>query len=463
MCWVAPSCYRTGVVQHGGADEPRPPSKEVALMLRSTLSKVMWVGRAPLLWVGLALLVALAMVGLLAPRAYAAPSTFTVNLTADTPDANLSNAVCDVNPTVSGNQCTLRAAIQQANANNNPTETDLINFNIPDSIDPGVKTISPGSSLPSIEEPVIIDGYSQPGSSVNTLAKATNAKLLIELNGKDTITRGLNVFASNSVVRGLVIRRFTDIGINNAPNGDLLTNVRIEGNFIGTNASGTSALGNGAGVNFFAVANSTIGGTSRASRNLISGNKFEGVFIEGGGNFGQGSADNNLIQGNLIGTQKDGVTALGNGNAGVALLSDADGNRILSNSIFANGALGIDLGNNGPTANDPGDTDTGSNRLQNFPVISSAKTISGTTTIAGTLNSRPFELYTIQFFSSPSGDEGQTFIGQKVVATDSSGNATFSFTPTTAVALGRQITATATRNATGDTSEFSAAQQVTAS
>ena len=430
---------------------------------RSSKEKLTWSKMTRALAAGLLVAGMIAALSLMPAPSADAATTFTVNRTADTPDANLSNAACDVNTTASGKQCTLRAAIQQANANNNPTETDLINFNIPDSIDPGVKTISPGSSLPSIEEPVIIDGYSQPGSSVNTLAKATNAKLLIELNGKDTITRGLNVFASNSVVRGLVIRRFTDIGINNAPNGDLLTNVRIEGNFIGTNASGTSALGNGAGVDFFAVANSTIGGTSRASRNLISGNKFEGVFIEGGGNFGQGSADNNLIQGNLIGTQKDGVTALGNGNAGVALLSDADGNRILSNSIFANGALGIDLGNNGPTANDPGDTDTGSNRLQNFPVISSAKTISGTTTIAGTLNSRPFELYTIQFFSSPSGDEGQTFIGQKVVATDSSGNATFSFTPTTAVALGRQITATATRQATGDTSEFSAAKQVTAS
>jgi hypothetical protein len=69
----------------------------------------------------------------------------------------------------------------------------------------------------------------------------------------------------------------------------------------------------------------------------------------------------------------------------------------------------------------------------------------------------------VQFFSSPSGDEGQTFIGQKVVSTNSAGDATFSFSPSTAGALGRQITATATRQATGDTSEFSAAQEVTAS
>jgi CSLREA domain-containing protein len=411
--------------------------------------------------VALALMASL-LVAAVARPSYAAPSTFIVNLTADTPDANLSNAVCDVNPTVSGNQCTLRAAIQEANDNNNPTEQDLINFNIPDSVDPGVKTISPTSNLPNIEEPVIIDGYSQPGSSVNTLAKATNAKLLIELNGNNTLSRGLNVLASDSVVKGLVINRFSGIGIEIAPFGDLVTNVKVEGNFIGTNAAGTSALANDVGVDLFATANSTVGGTSRATRNLISGNEFEGIFIEGGGPFGQGSADNNLIQGNLIGTKKDGIQPLGN-VVGVALLFDAEGNRILSNTIFSNSALGIDLGVDGRTANDSSDTDTGTNRLQNFPVITSAKTISGTTTIAGTLNSRPFELYTIQFFSSPSGDEGQTFIGQKVVSTDSSGNATFSFTPTTAVTVGRQITATTTRQATGDTSEFSAAQPVASS
>jgi hypothetical protein len=101
------------------------------------------------------------------------------------------------------------------------------------------------------------------------------------------------------------------------------------------------------------------------------------------------------------------------------------GTRILSNSIFANGGLGIDLGSEGATPNDQGDPDLGANRLQNFPVRSSATTISGTTTIECTLNSRPLERYTIQFFSSPSGDEGQTFIGSTTVFTDGSGNASF--------------------------------------
>jgi CSLREA domain-containing protein len=430
-------------------------------MIKSALGKVMWGGRSAVWMVGIALLAALVMVGLLAPQARAV-STFSVNLTADTEDANLSDAVCDVNPAASGNQCTLRAAIQEANDNINPTEQDLINFNIPDSVDPGVKTITPDSSLPDLLEPVIIDGYSQPLTSANTLAKRTNAKLLIELNGNNSISRALDIQTSNSVVKGLVINRFTLHGIAIFPDADLLTNVRIEGNFIGTNPAGTSALSNGGtGVYLFATANSTVGGTSRASRNLISGNQQAGVFIDDGGSCcGLGSSDNNLVQGNLIGTKKDGIQPLGNGLEGVSILGDAEGNRILSNSIFSNGGIGIDLGDDDLTANDSGDTDTGSNRLQNFPVL---EPISQTTPINGTLNSLPNKRYTIQFFSSPSGDEGQTFIGQKVVTTDASGNASFSFAPTTAVAVGRQITATATRNATGDTSEFSAARQVPAS
>jgi CSLREA domain-containing protein len=434
-------------------------------MLRNEATKEMREGSAVAWMVAIALLVILVGGGLLAPRAYAAPSTFTVNRTADTPDANLSNAVCDVNPAASGNQCTLRAALQEANDNNNPTETDKIKFDIPDSVDPGVKTISPASTLPAIEEPVIVNGYSQPGSSVNTLAKGTNAKLLIQINA-GAEGRGLQIVASasNSVVKGLVINRADFSGLDIQP-GDafLVTNVRVEGNFIGTNAAGTSALANGSGVSLFCTTNSTVGGTTRASRNLISGNEQDGVFIHGCTSDGASSADNNLVQGNLVGTQKDGVQALGNGSDGVGLLEDADGNRILSNSIFANGNLGIDLSDNGPTANDSLDPDTGENRLQNFPVITSAKTISGTTTIEGALNSSPSESYTIEFFSNPSGDEGQTFIGQKIVSTDASGDASFSFTPTKAVAVGRQITATATSNATEDTSEFSAAQQVTAS
>ena len=141
----------------------------------------------------------------------------------------------------------------------------------------------------------------------------------------------------------------------------------------------------------------------------------------------------------------------------------AAGNRILSNSIFANGLLGIDLGDDGPTANGPRDADTDPNHLQNKPVLPSASNADGKTTVKGALHTRPIAglSYTVQFFSNPSGqNEGQKLIGQKVLKTDGEGNASFGFVPSSKVAAGRTITATATSNSNGDTSEFSAARTV---
>ena len=116
---------------------------------------------------------------------------------------------------------------------------------------------------------------------------------------------------------------------------------------------------------------------------------------------------------------------------------------MLQNSIYANGGLGIDLA--GTTTNDPGDADAGPNDLQNKPVLSSAKTSATSTTVRGTLNSTSGKTIVVRFFSNPSGtDEGKTFIGQKCVTTDASGNATFTFSPAQKVGLGRTVTATAT-------------------
>ncbi len=404
-----------------------------------------------------ALVVASLLLAASSSPAYAAGTTFTVNSTADTDDATPDGA-CD--------SCTLREAIQEANANNDPAQVDRIAFGIPGT---GVKTILPSAPLPTITEPLVINGYSQPGSSANTQARGTNAKPLVQISGTNQIEffDGLKVSASNSVVKGLVINRFAEqdaISIRPQISAGAVTNVRIEGNFLGTDPSGTLARGSDIGVAIFGASNNTIGGTSLASRNLISGNKFEGVLINGD-NATSGSTDNNEVRGNLIGTQKDGIKALGNGFNGVEVFGDAQGNSILSNSIFSNGGLGIDLGFGGPTANDPGDTDTGSNDLQNKPSLGSAKTISGKTTIKGTLNSRPGATYTIQFFSNPSGaDEGRTFIGQKTgLSVNKSGNASFTFSPATKVAVGQTVTATATNEFTGDTSEFSGTRTVASS
>jgi len=104
-----------------------------------------------------------------------------------------------------------------------------------------VQTIQPTSALPTITDPVIIDGYTQPGSAQNTDANGFNGTLLIELNGTNAgNTNGLTISAGNSTVRGPCDYRFCGEGtLLTAGGGDV-----IAGNFIGTDATGTHALGN---------------------------------------------------------------------------------------------------------------------------------------------------------------------------------------------------------------------------
>ncbi len=147
------------------------------------------------------------------------------------------------------------------------------------------------------------------------------------------------------------------------------------------------------------------------------------------------------------------------------LTSASNGNRVLGNSIFTNSQLGIDLSGGsqnslGETVNDPGDADEGPNGLQNKPVIASAKTSGGTTTLKGRLGSTSNTAFTLQFFANSAG-EGKKFIGQKRVTTSSEGKVSFTFVPSSRVGAGQPVTATAT-GAEG-TSEFSAPKTVTAS
>ena len=178
---------------------------------------------------------------------------------------------------------TLRNAISLANTT---PGADTIAFNISGT---GVHTITPSTPLPTITEAVTIDGYTQSGSSMNTLANGDNAVLRIELNGASAggTAKGLTIMAGNSTVRGLVINRFASSGIECNTNGN---NV-ITGNFIGTNTAGTSALGNGLGVVVSSGSNNTVGGTTPATRNVISGNLGTGVGIF------DGSSTGNLVGG----------------------------------------------------------------------------------------------------------------------------------------------------------------------
>jgi CSLREA domain-containing protein len=445
--------------------------------MRSVFGKVFCVDRrAAVFAVGLALTLAL----LVANPAHA--KTFTVNSTEDFSDIDFGDGICDslLDPLL--NPCTLRAAIQEANAF---AGADTIAFDIPGS---GVKTISPNSALPAITRRVAMDGYTQPGSSPNTSSQgAINASPLIELDGTSAgsssngLVIGSNV--SNTVIKGLVINRFGNNGIFGNPSS-ASTGIRVKGNFIGTNAAGTANLGNGNnGVAFIGSSNSTVGGTLPEDRNVISGNASSGVAMV--------AAPGTKVLGNLIGTAKNGTADLGNDSNGVSISGNNhtvggtasgaanviahnggdgvkintgpnSGNRILSNSIRSNGELGIDLTGgiedaNGVTANDTKDPDTGANTLQNHPILTVIQTIGNQVTLTGTLNSRPEKKFTIQFFSSPQEDpsdsgEGKTFLGQKKVETNKKGNSSFTFT---AVFPAGEFYMTATATGRGGTSEFS--------
>ena len=144
--------------------------------------------------------------------------------------------MCDTSPK-KGKQCTLRAAIEEANDTPGP---DVINFKIGGTA--AVKTISPTSPLPAITDPVTINGYSQPRAKANTKTSGNNAVLKIQLDGTNAGAgaNGLTITAGSSTVRGLVINRFSGDGIRLETGGNNTT----AGNFIGTDSAGTSALGN---------------------------------------------------------------------------------------------------------------------------------------------------------------------------------------------------------------------------
>ncbi len=264
----------------------------------------------------------------------------------------------------------------------------------------------------------------------------------------------------------------------------------VQGNFIGTDMTGTVDLANGTGVVIESGASSnTIGGTTAASRNIISGNVQNGITISDSGTTG------NLVQGNFIGTDITGKVDLANGGDGILIESGASsnsiggitsgaantiadntgigvavtgntstGNAIRGNSIHNNGALGIDLGADGVTLNTPGGPHTGPNDLQNYPVLSETST-GPTPNILGTLNSTPNTKFFIDVYANPVADpsghgQGEYYLGYTIVTTDGSGNASINANfsaasiPGGVLPSGWAISATATDPA-GNTSEFS--------
>lgn len=173
----------------------------------------------------------------------------------------------------------------------------------------------------------------------------------------------------------------------------------------------------------------------------------------------QGGATENIVGGTL---PEAANTIAFNGEDGVQVENNTSvGNGILRNYIHSNDEQGIDLGDDGATANDEDDPDSGPNNLQNKPDLTSAENSGGETTVVGSLNSLSNRTFRIRFFSGPWGNEGKKYIGAKSnITTNANGNVSFDFQPAQAVPAGQTVTATAT-NPGGNTSEFSAPESAT--
>ena len=270
----------------------------------------------------------------------------------------------------------------------------------------------------------------------------------------------------------------------------------LKSNFIGTTPGGLRALPNGARASKGAGAGVLIlpgGGDDNGGNqigvpgagNVISGNTGAGIAFLGG--------SNNAVQSNLIGVSGNGSAAIPNTGAGVSMMCNSNNigglaasqgnliayntgagvavvggwdNAILSNAIFANKRLGIDLGGDGRVnpllpSNKQGTSVGGANHSQNYPQIASIQHSGSTTVISATLQSAPKTSYVVQFFANVLRDasgygQGQRFLGNVTVSTDADGLAKLAFKYGGTLAANEAVSMTAT-GAKDDlsTSEFS--------
>ena len=354
----------------------------------------------------------------------------------------------------------LRQAITDANA---LPGLDVITFSLPG---PVPYDISVNTALPDITDPVIIDGTSEPDYAGTPVIGFTDGGAVVANNGFV-----FTATASGSVVKGLAFHGFANNAILLQAGAD---NISITGNYLGLDETGAAVANGYAGIEILS-ANNVVGGAAPADANVISGNGYAGIVIRGS------SANNNRVLGNLIGTDVTGTVAIGNVSCGVVVANGASGTviggtaagqgniitgsalgvlvdsnvtpanaAILGNRIFGNSGLGIDLQNDGVTANDAGDADAGPNGLQNYPVLASATSVTGDLTVSGSLASTTLTTYRIEFFCVPTGDatghgEADKYLGSTNVTTDAAGNASFNVTLIgAAVSIGHVVTATAT-------------------
>lgn len=215
-----------------------------------------------------------------------------------------------------GGSCSLRAAIEEANARSGQ---DRILFSVE-----GVVALSTEGPLPAINDPLVILGSSAPGYNISA-TRIGQAPPRVWIDG---------TFLGGSTADGLVFTSgatsgFVDaLGIVAMPDDGVVitgsaTQVTIDDCWIGVRADGTAGGNSGVGINLNADGNfigalANVGGISGLG-NLVSGNGSHGILINAG-------ADNNRIRGNWIGLNAAGSGA--RANAGWGILSSGSDNRI---------------------------------------------------------------------------------------------------------------------------------------
>ena len=287
---------------------------------------------------------------------------------------------------------------------------------------------------------------------------------------------GISIFGgAKSNVIGGVLPAMRNIISGNANDGITLSEPGtsanlVQGNFIGLNSAGTSAISNAfSGVAIYGGAQANVIGGGIGARNFISGNRSSGVTISAL------NTDRNLIQGNTIGLDFANNAAIPNQFVGVALFSGAQSNKIggfrlgtgniiasnanggvsmfdpnttnnsiRANSIFGNSFVGIGLF-------------TGGNRSITAPSLAFAS-LATNLTIAGSVSVSANSPVHLDFYGSPppvGSAQGKTFIGTRTISSNGNGTTNFSFTLNAIVSAGQIITATVTDDV-GNTSPFSA-------
>jgi hypothetical protein len=249
-----------------------------------------------------------------------------------------------------------------------------------------------GTSDGSTIQGLVINGFTGPAIRTNNTDNHSFYGNWLGLDDDGTTalsnSTGIAFFVSeNNVVGGTGANQRNVIGGNlngGQVNGNGMDGTVIIGNYIGTDATGLLDRSNSTCVMIFFSNDVTVGGAGAGEGNVIGGCN-PGVDISG-------NSTGNQVLGNLIGVGSDGTTSVSNstynisvsasagsvnsivGNVirnaanipgtGVSLFSDTTGVNISQNSFRDNFGLGIDLNNDGPTANDVNDPDTGENNLQ---------------------------------------------------------------------------------------------------